>query len=652
MIGFSAEPGKAALDGDGAASPYAAALAKHLPAAGFAFGDVMTMVTEEVYLATKARQLPWTNASLRRQLYFGLAPEEKSGDEAAIRGERRKLLLTIAATPVPTRQLVEEVASANGVPMDALYGMLEVLGVDVTTEPGSLAQQLNQGAGRLRAILAERDLQKREDPEIARLAALADKAEQEGAIALALSFRERASQRAGTIDAALDNAEADIATRRRELAAVFENHAETALLNFDFDTAARRYADAYAQIAPYDTAKAYVLTVSEADAWADHGERSADNGAFMNSLAAYGRALEIGRSAPNKRRDAALRGNRAIVLTLLGERTGKEEWFKEALSEYDAVIRQSPRKTLPMDWAYAQLNAGNLYEMLGSRDGGKAYLKRALKAFRGAAEVMTREAMPQQWAGLQMNIGNVEYTIGQYGGTTDNYRRSVDAVRTALTIWTREEAPFDWANAQANLGSSLVALGRATADSATIRDGIAAEDAALLVVTFEREPSNWARIQRNSATALIELARIDGSAPPLRAAIEALKAARQVYTAETHLMAFAATHHEEGRALFYLGSLDGNLALLREADAALATALAHMRRDAAPIDWARSRSMQGEILAKIGALAGDATALRAARAAFDEARGLFRKNGMGKESQDFWKTQIATIDAQLAAAKP
>jgi uncharacterized caspase-like protein len=128
VIGFAAAPGKAALDGDaGGASPYAAALAKHLPASGFAFGDVMTMVTEEVYLATRARQLPWTNASLRRQLFFGLAPEETSGDEASIRGERRKLLLTIAATPRETRTLVEQVAVNNGVPMDALYGMLEVL---------------------------------------------------------------------------------------------------------------------------------------------------------------------------------------------------------------------------------------------------------------------------------------------------------------------------------------------------------------------------------------------------------------------------------------------------------------------------------------------------------------------------------------------
>jgi uncharacterized caspase-like protein len=650
VIGFSAEPGKAALDGEGGSSPYAAALAKHLPASGFAFGDVMTMVTEEVYLSTGARQLPWTNASLRRQLFFGLAPEAQTGDEALIRGGRRKLLLTIAETPRPTRQLVEQVAAQNGVPMDALYGMLEVLGVDVKDRSGNLGQQLNQGAQRLRSIQAERNAQTQQDPEIIRLSALADRAEQEGAIALALSFRERASQRAGEIDGALDSAEADIEARRRELAATFERNAQTAILNFDFDTAARRYADAYAQIEPYDIAKSYWLKVSEADAWADHGDQTEDNNALKQSLVAYGRALEIGRAAPNPRRDAALRGNRAIVLTKLGDRTGQEDWLKQAIAEYDAVIKQSPRKMLPLDWAYAQLNAGNLYELLGSRTGGAKYLNRALKSFRGAAEVMTREAMPQQWAGLQMNIGNVEYSLGQRGGDARSYRRSVDAIKTALTVWTAENEPSDWANAQTNLGSSLTALGRATGDSKFIREGIAAFDAASRVITFEREPSDWARIQRNLASALIDSARMDDDKDSYRAAIENLKASRRVYTAENNHLAFASTYHEEGRALLYLGSMDKNVDMLREANSALKTALSHMRVDKTPIDWARSRGVQAEILAQIGKLTGDKASLREARAAFEEARTAYRKNGMGETSQDYWKKQIAAIDAQLSGA--
>ena len=67
VIGFSAAPGEPALDGDpGENSPYAAALLKHFAAGGYSFGDVMTMITEEVYLKTKARQLPWTNSRCTR----------------------------------------------------------------------------------------------------------------------------------------------------------------------------------------------------------------------------------------------------------------------------------------------------------------------------------------------------------------------------------------------------------------------------------------------------------------------------------------------------------------------------------------------------------------------------------------------------------
>src|SRR6185436_17138997 len=50
VIGFAAAPGQVALDGEpNGNSPYAAALIKHFSAPGFAFSDVMTMVTEEVY---------------------------------------------------------------------------------------------------------------------------------------------------------------------------------------------------------------------------------------------------------------------------------------------------------------------------------------------------------------------------------------------------------------------------------------------------------------------------------------------------------------------------------------------------------------------------------------------------------------------------
>lgn len=155
IIGFAAQPGKAALDGPaGAGSPYATALVRHISAmAGVEFGTVMRMVTEEVYLKTAGRQRPWVNESLRRQLYFGESPAPPEGAEGEILVERRQLLLTIAALPDVARRQVEVAAADGGVPMDALYGMLNVLGAAAPHDPEQLEAVLRAQTARSRRSL-------------------------------------------------------------------------------------------------------------------------------------------------------------------------------------------------------------------------------------------------------------------------------------------------------------------------------------------------------------------------------------------------------------------------------------------------------------------------------------------------------------------
>lgn len=647
VIGFSAEPGRAALDGEaGANSPYAAALLKHLAASGHAFGDVMTMVSEEVYLRTGGRQLPWTNASLRRLLYFGLDVEDKSGDEQAIREGRRTLLLTIATTPPAVRNVVEQVAAANEVPLDALYGMLEVLGVDPAGS-NDLADQLSVGAGRLKAMMASRDLQIREDPEIVRLAALADRAEQEGAIALSLDFRARASARADQIDAELDKAEAGIADRRRELAATYRSHAETATLNFDFATAAARYGDAFKQIERLDVAQAYQLKVLQGEALNDHGDYQNNNQALLDSIAAYEEALEIGRSSPNLRRDSALKGNMAIVLTQLGGRTGETEYLDRAAQIYDQVSKALPRKRYPEDWAYTQLNLGSLRMTLAERGGGKKQLDLALKAFDGAARVFTRKAAPEQWAGLRMNVGNVEAQLGDRGGGSDSYRKSVAAIEEALTVWTREAYPVNWALAKSNLGSSLRSLGTMERDEAILLRAVEAHRAALEVTTRERQAGPWATGMYNLGSAQLDLAQLNRDKALFGQAVDAFRDARVVLTRESSPINYALTLTGEARAVLEIGRENGDVALLRKAIGTLDPAFEVMTEQNNVVGWARVRSIQGEYLAEIGRRSGDRGALQQARAAFEEASRLYRENGMGDTSQNFWKRQIASIDAEL-----
>ena len=647
VIGYAAEPGRAALDGPaGTNSPYAAALLKHLAASGRAFGDVMTMVSEEVYLRTSGRQLPWTNASLRRLLYFGLDAEEKSGDEHAIREGRRTLLLTIATTPPEVRSMVEQMASANDVPLDALYGMLEVLGVD--TASGDITEQLSVGAGRLKSILTARDAQSQTDPEIVRLASLADRAEGEGAMALALDFRARASARADQIDGELDKAEANIADRRRELAATYRSHAETASLNFDFATAAARYGNAYEQVAKLDVPLSYQLKVLQGEALNDHGVYQGDNQALLDSVAAYEQALKIGRASPDVRRDAALKGNMAIVLTQLGSRSGDISHLDQAVRLYGEVIKALPRKRYPEDWAYAQLNLGALHQALADRGGGNEQFDLALKAYEGAARILTREAAPVEWAGLQMNIGNVYAQLANRRGDADDLSRSIDAIEAALTVWTRESDPVNWALAQSNLATSLRALGAIEKDAAMVRRAIEMHRAALEVTTRERQPTSWAGDMNNLGSAYLDLAEIEGDIGLYEEAVNAYRQARIVLTRQSSPGDYASTVVNEARALLALGRRQEDASFLRQAVGVLDPALEVMAEQQNLIGWARARSIQGEFFAEIGRREGDRKALLQARAAFDEARKRFSENGMGETGQGFWQKQIAAIDQDLA----
>ncbi|TGV62530.1 hypothetical protein EN801_049315, partial [Mesorhizobium sp. M00.F.Ca.ET.158.01.1.1] len=87
----------------------------------------------------KAKQRPWVNESLRRLLYFGVAPPEPTGDDGLITGERRQLLLTISELPDPKRAQVELASLQEGVPLDALYGVLRALGTEkIPEDPADL----------------------------------------------------------------------------------------------------------------------------------------------------------------------------------------------------------------------------------------------------------------------------------------------------------------------------------------------------------------------------------------------------------------------------------------------------------------------------------------------------------------------------------
>src|SRR4029079_1844507 len=95
----------------------------------------MTMVGEEVALATQGQQQPWTNASLKRVLNFGGQAEEPASDEARLSEERHKLLLATATDAPQTRHASENRGRDQALPLDPLFGMLQEMHPDMAAGP-------------------------------------------------------------------------------------------------------------------------------------------------------------------------------------------------------------------------------------------------------------------------------------------------------------------------------------------------------------------------------------------------------------------------------------------------------------------------------------------------------------------------------------
>jgi tetratricopeptide (TPR) repeat protein len=74
LIAFATAPGQVALDGEGANSPFSAALSRHIGTPGLEVQQMLTRVRAEVVAATKARQVPWSNSSLLGEVYLAAKP--------------------------------------------------------------------------------------------------------------------------------------------------------------------------------------------------------------------------------------------------------------------------------------------------------------------------------------------------------------------------------------------------------------------------------------------------------------------------------------------------------------------------------------------------------------------------------------------------
>ena len=622
VISFAAAPGRAALDGaPGANSPYAAALLKHLAAGGYAFSDVMTMVAEEVWLRTDARQQPWTNTSLRRLLYFGGEAEDDGDDAAPIRGERRKLLLTMATVGDVQRRQVAATARDKGVPMDALFAMLNALGAAAPGDPDQLARLLDEQAGRIRTLLAERDTLRQSDPEIARLSALAGEAVAEGALTAALSFHERAKARVAELSDSLDQAEADLKARRIEHAEVYAASAVTYALAYDYARAADDFAEAFAQVERWDAKLALRYKLSEAKALGDMGFFRADDAALDRALAAYEAASSIAPAGQNPEGWADIQGGMAMALWSRGERSADTAGMKEAVKILDAAIAAEVLRDLPAKRAQLQSDLALVLMSLGNREAGTQTLQEAAAAARAALEVRTREAAPMDWARLQNHLGSALFTIGQRDRYRDRLEEAVTAFRAALSVWTPQSAPMDWANAQNNLALALGELGSRDPDSARLKEAVNLLDAIFEVRTREAAPLHWAETHTNRGATLYHVALRESDpqrvVAVLAEAADAFRLSLEEITRERSPLKWAAIKDNLGLVLSTSAERTGDRAVLDQAIAAYGEALSERTRERVPLEWASSTNNLANAWYRYGELTHEAEHFRKAIPLFE-----------------------------------
>lgn len=621
VIAFAAEPGHVALDGpaDGN-SPYAAALLRHLSAStGSEFGTVMRLVTEEVYLKTGGRQRPWVNESLTKLLYFGAPRDDLSGEAGQILRERRQVLLTIDSLGAATRAQVETQAQRAGVPMDALYGLLNALGAEIPADPARLEGVLKIQTAQIKKKIAAIETLGKQDAEVARLSKLADEALANGAVQANLLFMQQADERQRVVDASLDQSESELRARRLGSAETKAKLAEAYALTFRFDEAAKAYEDAYQQVEKWDLDSAVHYGAWAAQAWWQYGRDKGDNQALGRSITLDLQLLQ--RIPPDKSPYVwgGLQVDLGNTLQTLGERESGTDHLKQAEAAYRSALTVIRRAWFPADWAQIQNDLGSVLEALGERETGLSYFENAAAAYLLALQEMPQDAMPFEWANVQNNLGVTLTKLGERESGTGKLELALSAFRAALQERKRETAPQEWAMSQNNLGYVLYLLAIRTGDAEQLAEAANAFRTTLQELPRERLPLDWAQTQNNLGLALLALGISSGDTKQLEEAITALEAALQERRRDKVPLDWAKSQNNLGLALQHLGGMTGDDGRLEQSATSFRAALEVLSADTVPLEWAMVQSNLGLTLHSLGENRNRIDLLEAAVAAYRQA---------------------------------
>lgn len=606
VIGYSAEPGQVALDGEpGGNSPYAEALIRHLSAMqGEEFGMVLRMVAEEVYLRTRGAQRPWVNESLRRLLYLGGDAEEPQGAEGDILRERRKLLVKISTLPDRARKEVEAISATDSVPMDAVFAMLAALGENAPADPAELDRMLRAQAEKLKAMRAERDAVTTSDPEIRRLTDLANSAVDEGAISAAITLHEQIKNRIGELSSRIDAVEENLKARRLEFAAAYARSAETLNLSFDYLGAARDFHSAFEEVKRWDSAKAWQYRLNEGLAYWNHGDQRGDSNSIRTAIETYRDALNYETDDPG---DHPLTlNNIGVALTELGTRLGNRAMLDDAAAAHRKALEVYTREYDPGQWAWTQSLLANALLMASEHHSDQALFVEAIAAYQAALEVRKRETTPLDWARVHQNMGIAQLALARRDESTDTADEAIASFRRALEEFTRDRAPDEWMNTQTNLAAAMRFRASLTKDTEMLREAGAAYREVLDAVDRSAYPLQWANAYNNLANVFRDYGLQTKDASFLEAALKIHDEVLKVISRDDVPLAWAQSHGNKGATLRDLAAMkDEDPALLEASAAAYRMSLTAYTRETAPSDWAAITISLAQVLDSLGEKTGN-----------------------------------------------
>ena len=651
IIGFAAEPGKAALDGPaGANSPYAAALVRHLGAAGYDFGDVMTMVAQEVYLETSGRQQPWFNTGLRRFLYFGASPRQGEPDVESIEGERRRLLVTIAAEPADTRRLVEAAANSQAVPLGTLYGLLAALGTDAPRDPRELDRLLRGQTERLKTMVAERQILKSTDADIVRLSGLADRALNEGAIQASIGFWDSAKERVALLSKTVDRAQADIDTRRAEFADVYERSAITYLLAFRHKEAAADYRKAFDQVRRSDSELAWRYKLGEANALRSYGDYHGDTDALqqaMQTFLAAAKLLPQGRLSPAW---AQTQNDLGLAVLAFGMRQSNSTALEKGVEIFRAIASSGIEQVDRSMWADAQSNLGSALTSLGIRSSGPEQYEQAILAYRAAQQAISREKQPVKWALSRKGEADAMAWIGLRANQPDRLHEALAGYEDVLKTLTADMDPLAWAGAQDGLGGALWAIGDRLEGTEMLDRAVQAYTAALTENTRERVPSLWATEQNNLGNVLSSLGQRETGTESLQQAAAAYRNALEEWRRDNDPFGWATAQNNLARTLVIIGERSGDDAMIENGLLAYREAAKEWTRESAPLQWASMQAKIAETKVGLGIKRSDIKSILEAKQSMQEAWDFYHDAGY-PQYDGYFQDHMAEIDSALASLK-